>query len=53
VARDEGGNFLEASALVVEGNTDAKVVEAIAYREGLALGSDHGEWVGMAPLSWK
>jgi hypothetical protein len=30
VARDEGGNFLEASALVVEGNTDAKVVEAIA-----------------------
>jgi hypothetical protein len=26
VARDEGGNFLGASALVVEGNTDAEVV---------------------------
>jgi hypothetical protein len=30
VAHDEGGNFLGASALVVEGNTDAEVVEAIA-----------------------
>jgi ribonuclease HI len=42
VARDEGGNFLGASALVVEGNTDAEVVEAIACREGLAPASDLG-----------
>ena len=42
VACDEGGNFLGASALVVEGNTDAEVVEVIACREGLALASDHG-----------
>ena len=42
VTRDVGGNFLGASALVVEGNTDAEVVEAIACREGLALASDLG-----------
>ena len=42
VACDEGGNFLGASALVVEGNTDAEVVKAIACREGLALASDLG-----------
>jgi len=42
VARDEGGNFWGASALVMEGYTDAEVVEAVACREGLALGSDFG-----------
>lgn len=36
MARDERGNFLGALALVVEGNNDAKVVEGIACREGLA-----------------
>lgn len=40
MARDDEGNFLGASSLVVEGNTDAKVVEAIACHEGLALASD-------------
>jgi hypothetical protein len=42
VARDEGGIFLGASALVVERNTDAEVVKTIACREGLALASDVG-----------
>jgi len=36
-ARDEDGNFLGASALVLEGCTEAKAVEAIACHEGLAL----------------
>lgn len=34
--------FWGASALVMEGYTDAEVVEAVACREGLALASDFG-----------
>jgi hypothetical protein len=41
VVRDEEGNFLGASTLVVEENTAAEVVEAIACREGLALSNSH------------
>ncbi|TVU28213.1 hypothetical protein EJB05_19722, partial [Eragrostis curvula] len=40
VARDKDGNFLGASALVVNGITDPEIIEAIACREGLALASD-------------
>jgi ribonuclease HI len=40
VARDCTGNFLGASALVVEGVTDPQVMEAIAYWEGVALAKD-------------
>ena len=40
VERDEAGNFLGASVLVMEGITSLKVVETIACREGLALASD-------------
>lgn len=42
VARDEDGNFLGASALVLEGCTDAEIAEVVACREGLALASDLG-----------
>jgi hypothetical protein len=40
VARDEAGNFLGASVLVLEGITSPEVVETIACREGLALALD-------------
>ena len=40
VARDEAGNFLGASVLVLEGITSPEVVETIACREGLTLASD-------------
>jgi ribonuclease HI len=41
-ARDGIGNFLGASALVVEGVSSPEVAEAMACREGLALASDLG-----------
>ncbi|TVU30989.1 hypothetical protein EJB05_22650, partial [Eragrostis curvula] len=37
VAHDDGGNFLDASVVVMEGLTDPEIVEALACRE--ALGS--------------
>ena len=40
VARGEAGNFLGASALVMEGITDPEMAEAMACREGMALASD-------------
>nr|TKW02915.1 hypothetical protein SEVIR_7G031100v2 [Setaria viridis] len=40
MVRDVAGNFLGASALVIHGLSDAKIVEAIVCREGLALASD-------------
>jgi ribonuclease HI len=40
VARDEGGVFLGASTLVVEGVCDPETMEAAACREGLALAQD-------------
>ena len=40
VARDEAGNFLRASALVMEGITDTEMAEAMACHEGMALASD-------------
>lgn len=39
---DNGSNFLGASALILEGITDAKTLEALVSREGLALASDLG-----------
>jgi hypothetical protein len=42
VARDEDGNFLGASALVLEGCADPKTAEVVVCREGLALASDLG-----------
>jgi hypothetical protein len=42
VARDDVGNYLGSSALVVEGHTGPEVMEAVACREGLALASDLG-----------
>ena len=40
VVRDEAGNFLGASALVMEGITDPEMAEAMACREGMVLTSD-------------
>jgi hypothetical protein len=40
VARDSMGNFLGASALVIEGMTDLEVMESLACREGMALAND-------------
>ncbi|GJN03723.1 hypothetical protein PR202_ga21199 [Eleusine coracana subsp. coracana] len=40
IARDINGDFLGASALVLEGIVDPETVEAIACREGMALASD-------------
>jgi ribonuclease HI len=40
VSRDEEGNFLGASVLVLEGCADPETVEVMACREGLALASD-------------
>ena len=37
VARDAGGLFLGASALVLKGITEAEIAESLACREGLAL----------------
>jgi hypothetical protein len=42
VARDEDGNFLGASALVLEGCADPETTEVVACRKGLALGSHLG-----------
>jgi ribonuclease HI len=40
IARDEVGNFMGASALVIAGISEPETMEAIAYREGLSLASD-------------
>ncbi|GJN09926.1 hypothetical protein PR202_ga27980 [Eleusine coracana subsp. coracana] len=40
VARDGEGNFLGASAMNLLGISDPESMEALAYREGLALASD-------------
>nr|TKV97293.1 hypothetical protein SEVIR_9G484600v2 [Setaria viridis] len=40
IARDAVENFLGVSALVIRGLLDAKIVEAIACREGLVLAND-------------
>jgi hypothetical protein len=40
IARDHIGLFLGASALTFPGQLDAETLEALAYREGLALASD-------------
>ena len=40
VARDAGGLFLGASALVLKGITEAEIAESLACREGLALARD-------------
>lgn len=40
VARDQAGNFLGASGVVMDGLTDVETDEVIAWREGLALASD-------------
>ena len=40
IARDGEGTFLGASALVLEGLSEAEVAEALACREGLALSND-------------
>lgn len=40
VARDGEGKFRGASVLVVNGITDAEIMESIACKEGLALASD-------------
>ena len=37
IVRDSAGVFLGASAVVLEGITDAEIAEALACREGLAL----------------
>ncbi|KAF8692175.1 hypothetical protein HU200_039777 [Digitaria exilis] len=47
VARDRAGNFMGASALVLEGNFEAEIVEAMACREGLAL------WPAIARMSYE
>jgi hypothetical protein len=39
VARDEDGNFLGASALILEGCADPEITEVVVCREGLALAS--------------
>lgn len=39
---DEDGNFLGASALVLEGCTEVEAVQEVAFREGLALVGDFG-----------
>jgi len=40
VPRDEAGNFVGASVLVMEGISDSEMAEAMACREGMALASD-------------
>jgi len=42
VVRDEDGNFLGASTLVLEGCADAETAEVVACCKGLALASDLG-----------
>jgi ribonuclease HI len=42
VARDEDGNYLGASVLVVVWQSDLEAMEVVACREGLALASDLG-----------
>jgi ribonuclease HI len=42
VARDEDGNYLGASVLVMAGQSDPETMEAVACREGLTLASDLG-----------
>jgi hypothetical protein len=40
VCRDEAGNYLGSSSLVIDGQTDPATLEAIACRESLALAED-------------
>uniref|UniRef100_A0A8R7U541 RNase H type-1 domain-containing protein n=1 Tax=Triticum urartu TaxID=4572 RepID=A0A8R7U541_TRIUA len=40
VCRDDAGNYLGSSSLVIEGQTDPATLEAIACREALALAED-------------
>jgi hypothetical protein len=42
IARDGEGTFLDTSALVLEGLSEAEVAEALACHEGLALADDLG-----------
>ena len=42
VCRDDGGNYMGSSALMVEGVVDPATLEAIACREALALAQDLG-----------
>jgi hypothetical protein len=42
IARDGEGTFLDASALVLDGLSEAEVAEALACHEGLALADDLG-----------
>ena len=42
ICRDEEGNYMGSSALVVEGVTDPASLEAMACREALALAEDLG-----------
>lgn len=40
VARDEAGNFLGASAMMMLGITEPEIMEAMALREGMAVAND-------------
>jgi hypothetical protein len=40
VAKDEAGNFLGASAVMMLGITEPEIMEALALREGMALAKD-------------
>jgi len=40
VAKDEVGNFLGASAVMMLGITEPEIMEALALREGMALAKD-------------
>ena len=40
VARDEAGNFLGASVVMMLGITEPEIMEALALREGMALAKD-------------
>jgi len=40
VARDAAGNFLRASSVAMQGITDLETIEALAFREGLALANN-------------
>ena len=42
VCRDEWGNYMGSSALVVEGVVDSATLEAVACREALSLAKDMG-----------
>ena len=40
VCRDEAGNYMGSSALVISGIVDVPTLEAIACREGISLAED-------------